>query len=203
MISYQVIALIYNILSLGRKETFYFYQCSTCMNKTAYCVKCNKTMDLLLNGVFFKCFVCKVLTKIIHRESISPEHENVNRLLFKVNDQLCNIDNDVKGLFQPTINMETYTPMRNLFGPSDLRFNSTTNTMNIGAMNVPGKILFKSKKDTNIRLNQNLMKNFNQSEGLQTPKMENKFEKSSIMFSPDDKFQTPNSNKWPNSGNCK
>lgn len=70
-------------------------------------------MDTLLNGIFFKCFFCKVLTKITHRESVSPEHENTSRLLYQ-NNQINNIDTDIKGLFEP--NVGNNTPTKNLFG---------------------------------------------------------------------------------------
>ncbi len=74
-------------------------------------------MDNLLNSLFFKCFFCKVLTRIVHRESISPEHSNINRFLY---NNICenNVDNEIKGLFHPSVQAENNTPIKNLIAGS-------------------------------------------------------------------------------------
>jgi hypothetical protein len=88
-------------------------------------------MDILLNGIFFKCYLCKVLTKIVHRESISPEHENMNRLIYNNNPNISggnnNFDSEIKNLFHPTLINENNTPMKNLF-TGYFNFNNSNNT---------------------------------------------------------------------------
>ena len=68
-------------------------------------------MDNLLGGLFFKCFDCKVLTKVNHRETISSDQEIVNNIFHQGND----INNDVRMLFQKDISVDENLPIRNLF----------------------------------------------------------------------------------------
>lgn len=101
-------------IKIAQYETYYIYQCTKCYNRTSYCLKCNKTMDALLNSLFFKCFFCKVLTRIVQRESISPNHSNnINRFS---NNNTCEAtaDYEIKNLFHQNIYSENNTPMKNL-----------------------------------------------------------------------------------------
>ena len=99
------------------KETFFLYHCSTCFNKTAYCIKCNKVMDNLLNGIFFKCCICKLLTKVFNRESVSPDQEV----------RIINLrEKEIQNLFQQEIKFNNNFAFNNLFIPPNnpLNFNS-------------------------------------------------------------------------------
>jgi hypothetical protein len=134
-------------------------------------------MDVILNGIFFKCCFCKVLMKIVNRESISPDHDS--RFLKGV------LENEIKGLFHPTANVQNNTPFRNLFGGTNC--SSTNNLLGFNSF-IPA--------DNNI--NQNLLPDFNKMKPsnnfFQTPK-NNKVNDTSFFFSPeqmkDVNFQTP------------
>jgi hypothetical protein len=128
-------------------------------------------MDALLNGILFKCFLCKLLTKIVHRDSVSPDN---NQMMMNNNyflqREIIN-DREIKNLFNNNINLENNTPIRNLFYQG-IGFNNNQMTY---CQPLPG---------------QNLMENFNRSEGnrfndiLQTPKTISKFDRD-LLFSPD------------------
>lgn len=95
-------------------------------------------MDNLLNGLFFKCFYCKVLTKITNRESVSPENKNFNNMIFQGTPEF---DREIKCLFQQNINVENNTPMKNLFNEGVFNPNSirTVNNFNVPHQNLIGK----------------------------------------------------------------
>jgi hypothetical protein len=145
-------------------------------------------MDILLNGIFFKCCFCKVLTKIVNRESISPEHEN--RFL---NSHPLLMENDIKGLFQPNSGFENNTPFRNLFNSGGT--NSNNNLLNFNNF-IPGS----------ERATSNLIGDFNKikpsNNFFQTPK-NIRITDESLFFSPDSSkgFQTPQNRNVFNSGN--
>jgi len=148
-------------------------------------------MDILLNGLFFKCFFCKTLNKITHRDTVSPEHKNNINSISDFSQEIREVDKlfnknlmnetPVKSLFmnQNVINPEICRELSNLINKSPINQNLIRNFNNLGEVNT----------------------NFNQSQSLLlTPKNYSKFS-NNLHFSPDEKFQTPITPRNQNSSN--
>jgi hypothetical protein len=74
-------------------------------------------MDVLLNGIFFKCFYCKVLNRITSRETITTNIERINNNNNFVRDIS---DQNIRGLFQTNQNNDNnIIPINNLFSRFD------------------------------------------------------------------------------------
>jgi hypothetical protein len=58
-------------------KSFYNYLCVGCNYKTPYCVRCNKVVNVLLNGDFYKCASCRVLVKITSTELVTNEEDKL------------------------------------------------------------------------------------------------------------------------------
>jgi hypothetical protein len=119
-------------------------------------------MDVILNGIFFKCLFCKVLMKIVSRESISPDHEN------KFQNPLL-LENDIKGLFQPSSVVDTTsTPFRALFTNNNpLNFNSFIPTNSFSTIK-PSNNFFQTPKGNKV-MDQSLFFSPESKDLLQTP----------------------------------
>jgi hypothetical protein len=100
-----------DLVNLGHRETFFAYTCTSCFGKTFYCRRCNKVMDNLLSSTFFKCCTCKLLTKIIKRESVTID-----------DIKPIPMDSDIKNLFQ---NDNRFNP-GNLFTNNSFMFNNNS-----------------------------------------------------------------------------
>jgi hypothetical protein len=95
-------------------------------------------MDNLLGGLFFKCYDCKVLTKVNYRETISSEQEIVNNIFHQGND----INNDVRMLFQKDAEIDESLPIRSLF-QNNFSGNRGGNNQSINS-NIRGDSKFKN-----------------------------------------------------------
>ncbi len=62
-----------NKINIDEFKTYFSLLCQNCSNKTIYCNRCSKVMDNLLGGIYFKCFYCKLLTRIINREIVKTD----------------------------------------------------------------------------------------------------------------------------------
>lgn len=59
---------------------YYSYFCECCKIETNYCFPCNKSIDFLLNSIFFKCVKCVKLVRITKRNTYYCNKNNENKL---------------------------------------------------------------------------------------------------------------------------